>query len=778
MMESADFPSSQNGENKWLSLKPEFKITYLQKVQGPRITKSPSWPNSPIISRSDMSQGLDLPTYMTLGRKGFTKKISDEEFGITEDLGLTKRSSDPQVEEIRSMLSSLDLSKYRRKSKDPLGAIPDKNSSLIRRSISHQPQINTSYLNGNKKSFLDDIPPPPKTTSILNSFSSLNPEKEKSQKTFSLELTPINRNSRPVNSKLKELTEKLRPSSAPPSPHRKQKLHIPYTAPPLSNFSFWNDPLPDFQETNTDNPKEDAENRCDAKELLKNLKVAPCNRREKLSELTKALKNSGYATLPRTKPVLNKSKSVEPRTLACLDLNTSLDSLRNNENVEEKYELKQEDTNFLKKEDKSNASSEFHWNKFHRNPLLRQEECENEGDIIPTTKRNNSFKKKREEFDLNFSKYGSLTHPQEKRDERRKSLPKIEKIDKIENSDVRISSPDHSSELESNTPDVPKLEDENDKNTFPNDKEQTDETNYVKTNNSSSEVETEKKDNQQAPQSAPVSSLEEEIRTIAKLLDGKESLFLKLIQSSNVVKDTKKPDNINFESERSFSPTGGELELSNVSSDIPKSISDLRSSNDSTGRSSPSRLRAMTVPATSESNRNQPISNIASPPPQKRYFKKRLRGPYGEMLEQEMSKSMNKSRQSKSYAKDLDFLKELENLDLKNKASDKGPNRSRTLLRSSSHSFDETHSITVDGMPKRKTSANIPIVNPGKTDELEVPTTSSTTSVSEPILHIRSHSDSVKTSSSWNVEQIISGILKQPHQQVGFLSYFSFSISK
>ncbi|KFM70125.1 hypothetical protein X975_21400, partial [Stegodyphus mimosarum] len=196
-------------------------------------------------------------------------------------------------------------------------------------------------------------------------------------------------------------------------------------------------------------------------------------------------------------------------------------------------------------------------------------------------------------------------------------------------------------------------------------------------------------------------------------------------------------------------------------------LPDLKSKNTSafrsTGRNSPSRLRAMTVPGT-ETNRN--IPQKSPPPQQKRYYKKRLRGPYGEMLEQEMSKSVNKPRPS--YAKDLEFLKELEKYESKTDTSrDKQTTRPRPLLRSSSHSLDETHSITVDSGPKRKTSANIPLVNGSdKQESLNVPSSSVSGTMSEPTLHIRSHSDSVKTSSTWNVDTLLSKVIKQSTQQV------------
>ncbi|GBM02762.1 hypothetical protein AVEN_40828-1 [Araneus ventricosus] len=751
-MESKTFASNQNGDSLHLTFNPEVrKITRLGNINEPQIIKSPSWPSSPTIPRHEIKQ--NEPMFWTLGRRRLTDKGSDENFLKDISFRDNKKPAADEYEQMRSILTKMNLKKYYlRRDSNPNPSSNDMHFPL-RRSVSVQPQTDTSMNGTGKKSFLDDIPPPPKTKSILelskdnlshgnNSFPKEN--------IYSLDLSPVRSSQKPVNSKLKELTERLRPASAPPSPHRVPKYTVPRSAPPLSNFSFWKDPLPNENSLILSYDKS-----------FKNQASEDCNEdqnisKNKGSKLPKPIRKNNiasYATLPRTK-VLESTK--EPRTLASLDLNINFQPYRGSykfTDADKSSSNNDRDNfgNYKKDADKEETkTSKTNENTFH------ESQSENHEDVYsPPRSRKGSIKHsntspKKGEFDLNFVNYGSLASS---RTERRKSLEKKD----TDSSHIHSSEPRKRSlgGIEIHDREIPSN----------NKAEKLCKSNVKTTNESMSSDEKRQYYHSDGSKSVPVlpksseNPLEEDIRTIARLLDGKESLFLKLIQSSKIENEASKQA-INSYRE-AISPKPGEsTEKLQSAPDISQKSSALRSND----RNSPTRIRAMTVPGT-EPNRNVVANQTSPPPQQKRFYKKRLRGPYGEMLEQEMSKSFNKPRPS--YAKDLDFLKELENVTPKESSSDKESGRPRPLLRSSSHSFDETHSIVVDGAPKRKTSANIPIVSANEEHgSLRVPSTSVSGTVSEPTLHIRSHSDSVKTSSTWNVDNLISKVLKQNAQQV------------
>ncbi|XP_067128079.1 rho guanine nucleotide exchange factor 17-like [Centruroides vittatus] len=98
-------------------------------------------------------------------------------------------------------------------------------------------------------------------------------------------------------------------------------------------------------------------------------------------------------------------------------------------------------------------------------------------------------------------------------------------------------------------------------------------------------------------------------------------------------------------------------------------------------------------------NENPEKYSTKSPQQQRRYSKKRLRGPYGEMLEEEMRKSGEK--QKSSFCDDLSFLQEL---CIQTPTSNTKPN-----LFSSSQSLDDSHLKNESKVPKRKISANLPL---------------------------------------------------------------------
>ncbi|GFS94328.1 uncharacterized protein NPIL_439271 [Nephila pilipes] len=109
-----------------------------------------------------------------------------------------------------------------------------------------------------------------------------------------------------------------------------------------------------------------------------------------------------------------------------------------------------------------------------------------------------------------------------------------------------------------------------------------------------------------------------------------------------------------------------------------------------------------------------------SPQEQRRYSKRRLRGPYGEMLEEEMRKSGEKQ---KSAYSDLSFLQEICDKSKKQDAStttEKKPhhqNRPTMFVSSQSLDDDSTTStrneLSMCVTPKRKISANYPLLTDG-----------------------------------------------------------------
>ncbi|GFX92477.1 uncharacterized protein TNCV_1707531 [Trichonephila clavipes] len=764
-MDSRTLVTSQNGDNRQLTFNPELrKITRLGDLKGAQIIKSPSWPSSPTIPRSEIRRELSEHAFWTLGRKRITDKVSNESFRNEFSLNDSKKSPDETFKEIHSILSSMDLAKYYlRGRKDSLNSSLGNEQFPLRRSLSVQPQTTTSFNGSGKKSFLDGIPPPPKTKSILEKGKDILSQESNNypqEKIYSLELSSLKSSQKQVNSKLKELTERLRPASAPPSPHRMPKYTVPRSAPPMSNFSFWKDPLP--IENSFILPLNRMDQSFKSSDDFSDDQTTTKSKENKISKPTR--KNNfasfGYATLPRTKVLETQN---EPRTLASLDLNINFQTYRENQALSES-----DDSDFSKntltqnnckhREVKEIGKGESKRSFINENICLNKTDYEGNQDISsPYSSRRGSLKNssntspKKADFDLNFSKYGSLNSS---RVERRRSVGKkdtnfLEKNNNtFESKKCSLDGIQIFSQNEISATDY-KPEAKEDETVSSNDESKS----------SAEKFHSMKSDGTKSVPVLPSSfsnPLEDEIRTIAKLLDGKESLFLKLIQSSKIENEASKQA-INSYRE-AITPKGdGSTDKSEVSSGIMQKVPPLRGDD----RNSPTRVRAMTVPGT-ETNRST-IANQTSPPPQqKRFYKKRLRGPYGEMLENEMSKSFNKPRPS--YAKDLDFLKELEN---SNHSSVQQSGRQRQLLRSSSHSFDETHSIVVENTPKRKTSANIPLVSGNEEhDSLRVPSTSVSGTVSEPTLHIRSHSDSVKTSSAWNVDTIIAKVLKNSSQQV------------
>ncbi|GFR00286.1 uncharacterized protein TNCT_95981 [Trichonephila clavata] len=761
-MDSRTLVTSQNGDNRQLNFNPELrKITRLGDIKGTQIVKSPSWPSSPTIPRSEIRRELTDHAFWTLGRKRITDKVSNESFRNEFSLNNSKKSPDETFKEIHSILSSMDLAKYYlRGPKDSLNSSLGNEQFPLRRSLSVQPQATSSFNGSGKKSFLDGIPPPPKTKSILEKGKDILSQESKNypqEKVYSLELNSLKSPQKQVNSKLKELTERLRPASAPPSPHRIPKYTVPRSAPPMSNFSFWKDPLP--IENSFILPLNRVDQSFKSNDDFSDEQTTTKSKENKIS-FKPTRKNNfasfGYATLPRTKVLETQN---EPRTLASLDLNINFQSYRENQTLSES-----DDSDFSKntlnqknckhREVKEIGKGETKHSFINENICLNKTDYEGSQDISsPFSSRRGSLKSssnnssKKADFDLNFSKYGSLNSS---RVERRRSVGKrdtnfLEKNNTLESKKCSLDGIQIFSQSEFSATHY-KPETKEDETLSSNDESKSSE-------EKSHSVKSDGTKSVPVLPSSFSNPLEEEIRTIAKLLDGKESLFLKLIQSSKIENEASKKA-INSYRAAIAPKEDDSIDKNNVSSGMQK-VTSLRGDD----RNSPTRIRAMTVPGT-EPNRST-IANQTSPPPQqKRFYKKRLRGPYGEMLENEMSKSFNKSRPS--YAKDLDFLKELEN---STHSSDQQSGRQRQLLRSSSHSFDETHSIVVENTPKRKTSANIPLVSGNEHDSLRVPSTSVSGTVSEPTLHIRSHSDSVKTSSAWNVDTIIEKVLKNSSQQ-------------
>lgn len=138
--------------------------------------------------------------------------------------------------------------------------------------------------------------------------------------------------------------------------------------------------------------------------------------------------------------------------------------------------------------------------------------------------------------------------------------------------------------------------------------------------------------------------------------------------------------------------------------------------------------------ATSDTER---MPSSRSPQQQRRYSKKRLRGPYGEMLEEEMRKSGEK--QKPSFCEDLSFLQGLCDkkgittstpTSTKSEPASSTPQRqsnaetttrSRPALLSNSLSLDDaqlksTSSRLEANVPKRKISANFPILGTEASD--------------------------------------------------------------
>ncbi|GFU48935.1 uncharacterized protein NPIL_505521 [Nephila pilipes] len=766
-MDSRTLVTSQNGDNRQLTFNPELrKMTRLGDLKGPQIIKSPSWPSSPTIPRSETRRKMTDPAFWTLDRKGLTEKVSSESFRNEFSLNDNKKSPDETFKEIHSILSNMDIAKYYlRGPKEPLNCSQGSEEFPLRRSLSVQPQTTSSFNGSSKKSFLDSIPPPPKTKSILEMGKDILPQMNKNypkETIYSLELSPVGSSRKHINSKLKELTERLRPASAPPSPHRIPKYTVPRSAPPMSNFSFWKDPLP------TENPLILPLNRIDKSfkqndDFLDDSSTTK-SKGNKISKPTRKnnLASFGYATLPRTKVLETQN---EPRTLASLDLNINFQSYRENQTLSDADDSDSSKSSAfhksfkhrdLKEIGKGETKREF----INENICLNKIEREENHDVSsPFSSRRGSIKgssnvsPKKADFDLNFSKYGSLNSSSVVR---RRSLGKKDTNSLDKSSNV----------LEPKKCSLDGIQIFNQNDSTSNFKSETAE-DETENNNAESKAFADKSRPRQSDGTKSVPALpssfsnplEEEIRAIAKLLDGKESLFLKLIQSSKIENEASKQAINSYRA--ALTPKEIEnTDKTETSSGVSQKVISLPSAD----RNSPTRLRAMTVPGTEPSWNT--ITHQTSPPPQqKRFYKKRLRGPYGEMLEQEMSKSFNKPRPS--YAKDLDFLKELENPT--SGSCDQQSGRQRQLLRSSSHSFDETHSIVVENSPKRKTSANIPLVSGN--ESLRVPSTSVSGTVSEPTLHIRSHSDSVKASSAWNVDNIIAKAQKNSSQQVSTFYY-------
>ncbi|KFM71710.1 hypothetical protein X975_10831, partial [Stegodyphus mimosarum] len=110
-----------------------------------------------------------------------------------------------------------------------------------------------------------------------------------------------------------------------------------------------------------------------------------------------------------------------------------------------------------------------------------------------------------------------------------------------------------------------------------------------------------------------------------------------------------------------------------------------------------------------------------SPQEQRRYSKRRLRGPYGEMLEEEMRKSGEKQKPAYN---DLSFLQDLCETRNKNQesstSSDNVSSQNRPAMFLSSQSLDDASSVSSKNelamcvTPKRKISANYPLLSDGE----------------------------------------------------------------
>ncbi|GFY51375.1 uncharacterized protein TNIN_130101 [Trichonephila inaurata madagascariensis] len=124
----------------------------------------------------------------------------------------------------------------------------------------------------------------------------------------------------------------------------------------------------------------------------------------------------------------------------------------------------------------------------------------------------------------------------------------------------------------------------------------------------------------------------------------------------------------------------------------------------------------------SSSQRSAIENNSASKSPQeqRRYSKRRLRGPYGEMLEEEMRKSGEKQ---KSAYSDLSFLQEIcdksKTQDASTTTEKKSHQQNRPTMFVSSQSLDDDsttssrNELSMCVTPKRKISANYPLLTDG-----------------------------------------------------------------
>ncbi|CAL1272729.1 unnamed protein product [Larinioides sclopetarius] len=116
---------------------------------------------------------------------------------------------------------------------------------------------------------------------------------------------------------------------------------------------------------------------------------------------------------------------------------------------------------------------------------------------------------------------------------------------------------------------------------------------------------------------------------------------------------------------------------------------------------------------------NNPASK--SPQEQRRYSKRRLRGPYGEMLEEEMRKSGEKQKAAYS---DLSFLQDISDIRSKNQdastTTEHMPQQNRPNMFVSSQSLDDDsttssrNELAMCVTPKRKISANYPLLTDGE----------------------------------------------------------------
>lgn len=178
-------------------------------------------------------------------------------------------------------------------------------------------------------------------------------------------------------------------------------------------------------------------------------------------------------------------------------------------------------------------------------------------------------------------------------------------------------------------------------------------------------------------------------------------------------------------------------------------------------------------PDTDASNQRLAIDlslSSKSPQEQRRYSKRRLRGPYGEMLEEEMRKSGEKQ---KSAYSDLSFLQEI--CETKDKCQQEAPTtenvasqtQSRSAMFLSSQSLDDASSTSSKNdlamcvTPKRKISANYPLLTDGETvaiasDEDITPTKSNTEDI---------FTNSVATSTSENSYDDKSACVKKSKEE-------------